>query len=77
MAISDPPDALSVDPASLTAKELRLAQESLWEWIQTAEAAPPETAPDDEVLEEARQQLNAIIAERRDLHSDEPAPRGG
>ena len=77
MSISEPPEAINVDPASLTAKELRLAQESLWEWIQTAEAAPLDTAPDDEVLEAARQQLNAIIAERRDLHSDEPAPRGG
>ena len=77
MSIPKPPDSLNIDPASLTAKELRLAQETLWEWIQAAEAAPPETAPDDELLESARQQLNAIIAERRDLHSDEPAPRGG
>ena len=77
MSVPNPPNALSADPASLTAKELRLAQESLWEWIQTAEAAPPESAPPDETLEAARQQLNAIIAERRDLHSDEPAPRGG
>lgn len=61
----------------MTAKELRLAQEALWEWIQTAEAATATDAPEGEVLDAARAQLNAIIAERRDLHSDEPAPRGG
>ena len=77
MSLPNPPDALHSDPASLTAKELRLAQEALWDWIQTAEAAPASEAPTDEVLDTARAQLNAIIAERRDLHSDEPAPRGG
>lgn len=77
MTLSDPPDALHADPASMNAKELRLAQEALWNWIQSAEVAPAIEAPDEEVLDAARAQLNTIITERRDLHSDEPAPRGG
>lgn len=77
MTLPDPPDVLRVDPAAMNAKELRLAQEALWDWIQSAEVAPATEAPDEEVLDTARAQLNAIIAERRDLHDDEPAPRGG
>ncbi len=61
----------------MNAKELRLAQEELWEWISNAESASYEDAPDDDLLDQARDALNEIIAERRNLHSDEPAPRGG
>ena len=77
MPLPKPPDALTAELAPLNAKQLRQAQESLWEWIQAAESAPLEDYPDDELLESARNKLAAIIAERRDLHSDEPAPRGG
>ena len=61
----------------MNAKELRLAQEELWEWISNAESASYDDAPDDDLLDQARDALNEIIAERRSLHSDEPAPRGG
>ena len=77
MPLPEPPESLTVDLSALTAKQLREAQEELWEWIQTAESASFADAPDDELLEAARDKLVAVIAERRDLHSDEPAPRGG
>ena len=75
--LPDPPNSLTVELSTLTAKQLREAQEELWEWIQAAESASLEDAPDDEVLEAAREKLVDVIAERRELHSDEPAPRGG
>ena len=75
--LPDPPNSLTAELSTLTAKQLREAQEELWEWIQAAESASLEDAPDDEVLEAAREKLVAVIAERRELHSDEPAPRGG
>ena len=61
----------------MNAKELRLAQEELWEWISNAESASYDDAPDDNLVDQARDALNEIIAERRTLHGDEPAPRGG
>ena len=77
MPLPDPPQSLTADLSALTAKQLREAQEELWEWIQAAESTSIEDAPDDELLETAREKLVEVIAERRDLHSDEPAPRGG
>ena len=77
MPLPDPPISLTAELSTLTAKQLREAQEELWEWIQAAESASLDDAPDDEVLEAAREKLVEVIAERRELHSDEPAPRGG
>lgn len=77
MPVPEAPPALHLDPATLPAKELRQAQEQLWEWLQAAETAALDDAPDDELVDAARAQLNAIIRERRDLHDDEPAPRSG
>ena len=77
MPLPDPPQSLTSDLSALTAKQLREAQEELWEWIQAAESTSLEDAPDDDLLETAREKLVEVIAERRDLHSDEPAPRGG
>lgn len=71
------PDSVQGDFTEMTAKELRLAQEEIWAWIESAESASLDDAPDDDLLEMARDALNEIIAERRTLHSDEPAPRGG
>jgi len=75
--LPDPPQSLTTNLSALTAKQLREAQEELWEWIQAAESTSLEDAPDDELIETAREKLVEVIAERRDLHSDEPAPRGG
>ena len=77
MSIQPPPDIIHADFASMNAKQLREAQEAIWTWISEAESAPFDDAPDDDVLDDARDALNEIIAERRSLHSDEPAPRGG
>ena len=77
MPLPDPPQSLTTDLSALTAKQLREAQEELWEWIQAAESTSLEDAPDDDLIETAREKLVEVIAERRDLHSDEPAPRGG
>ncbi len=54
-----------------------MAQEEIWSWISAAESADFDDAPDDELLDLAREALNEVIAERRALHGDEPAPRGG
>ncbi len=77
MPIPPPPNTIHADFTTFTAKQLREAQEEIWTWISEAESASYEDAPDDDVLDEARDALNEIITERRDLHGDEPAPRGG
>lgn len=77
MPLPSPPASIHADFTAMNAKELRLAQEEIWDWISVAESASFDDAPDDEVLDEARDALNEIIAERRTLHSDETAPRGG
>ena len=77
MPLPPPPVSIHADFTAMNAKELRLAQEEIWAWISAAESASFDEAPDDEVLDEVRDALNDIIAERRDLHGDETAPRGG
>ena len=77
MTLPSPPNAIHADFSSMNAKQLRLAQEEIWEWISQAESASYDDAPDDDVLDLARDALNEVIAERRALHGDEPAPRGG
>ena len=77
MPLPSLPDSIHADFSAMNAKQLRLAQEEIWEWISAAESASYDDAPDDDVLDEAREALNEVIAERRSLHGDEPAPRGG
>lgn len=77
MHLPSPPATIHADFSAMNAKELRLAQEEIWEWISAAETASFDDAPDDDVLDMAREALNDIIAERRALHGDETAPRGG
>ena len=77
MSIGPPPDIIDADFSTLTAKQLREAQETIWAWLSEAEASPSDDMPDDEVIDDARDALNEVIAERRSLHGDESAPRGG
>ena len=77
MPLPSPPASIYADFSSMNAKELRLAQEEIWAWIASAESASYDDAPDDEAVDCARDALNDIIAERRALHRDETAPRGG
>ena len=77
MPIPPLPDIVHSDFSSMNAKELRLAQEEIWAWIDSAASASFDDAPDDEAVDFARGTLNDIIAERRALHGDETAPRGG
>ena len=77
MPLPPPPASIHADFSAMNAKDLRLAQEEIWAWISVAESASFDDAPDDEMLDEARDALNDIIAERRALHGDETAPRGG
>ena len=77
MPIDPPPATIYSDFAALNAKQLRAAQEEIWAWISEAESAPYDDAPDDDLVDTAREALNEIIAERRMLHGDETAPRGG
>ncbi len=77
MPLPPPPDSIHGDFSAMNAKELRLTQEEIWDWISAAESASYDDAPDDDVLDMAREALNEVISERRSLHGDEPAPRGG
>ena len=75
--LPDPPDIDAMDPALMSAGELRVALEELWEWLEQAQMAPLAEAPDDELFEAVEAKMVEITRERRDRHSDEPAPRGG
>ena len=77
MPLPPPPASINADFSAMNAKQLRMAQEEIWEWISTAESASYDDAPDDDLLDSARDALNEVIAERRSLHGDETAPRGG
>ena len=66
-----------MDPALMSAGELRVALEDLWEWLEQAQMVPLAEAPDDELFEAVEAKMVEITRERRDRHSDEPAPRGG
>ena len=77
MPLPSPPASIHADFSAMNAKQLRLAQEEIWEWISSAESAPYDDSPEDDVLDMAREALNEVIAERRSLHGDETAPRGG
>lgn len=75
--LPDPPDIEAMDPALMNASELRVALEDLWGWLEQAQMAPLSEAPDDELFEAVEAKMVEITRERRDRHSDEPAPRGG
>ena len=75
--LPDPPDIDAMDPALMSAGELRVALEDLWEWMEQAQMAPLAEAPDDELFEAVEAKMVEITRERRDRHSDERAPRGG
>ena len=77
MPIDPPPKSICADFSTFTAKRLRAAQEEIWAWLSEAESAPYEHAPDEDLVDTARDALNEIISERRMLHGDETAPRGG
>ena len=76
-ALPDPPDIDAMDPSMMSAAELRVALEELWEWLEKAQMASLADAPDDDVFEAVEAMMVEITRERRDRHSDEPAPRGG
>ena len=75
--LPDPPDIDALDPTLMSAGELRVALEELWEWLEQAQMAPLADAPDDELFESVEAKMVEITRERRDRHSDETAPRGG
>ena len=49
--LPDPPDVDAMEPALMSAGELRVALEELWEWLEKAQMAPLSEAPDDDVYE--------------------------
>ena len=61
----------------LTPNNSAQPKKKVWAWISNAESVPYDDAPDDDLIDTAREALNEIIAERRMLHGDETAPRGG
>lgn len=78
MAIPDPPDVSSFEPAMMTASELTTELEKLFHWLELVEAEEDGAARlSEQQVETVRNAANELLAERRDRHSDETAPRGG
>ena len=74
MAINEypaPPHYPLINTQMMTAKELRVTLEDLWDWVHDAEMAHEDVAPDDQLILEVRQQMGVIISERVERHSDE------
>ena len=78
MATPEPPDVSGLDPAMMTASELQVRLEELFGWLELVEAEE-EGVPElsEQQVEEVRDAANELLAERRERHSDESAPRGG
>lgn len=80
LTLPEPPDVSSLDPSMMTALELRSGLESLFGWLQTAEALPDNSLKqqvDENTVQEVRDAANRLLLEQRERHSDEIAPRGG
>jgi hypothetical protein len=77
MTFPDPPDIDATTPRMMTAMELRRNLETVFDWLHMAEAAPEGEAPPFKVVQQVRDTANRLLAERRERHSDETAPRGG
>ncbi len=76
--IPEPPDITSLQPRMMTAAELERELERLFDWIHAVEASPEHVFLRlEESVESIRNTANELLAERRDRHSDEHAPRGG
>ena len=66
-----PPHYPLINTQMMTAKELRVTLEDLWDWVHDAEMAHEDVAPGDQLILEVRQQMGVIISERVERHSDE------
>ena len=75
--ISEPPAFDGVEPRMLSARELREALETLFDWLGAAEQMPEGRAPGDATVQQVRDTANAMLAERRLRQSDETARKGG
>ena len=67
-----PPDIGDIDTRMMTARQLREVLDEIWEWVHKAEMADEADAPSDGTIQELRQLMARIIAERVERHSDEP-----
>ncbi len=67
-----PPDIKDIDTQMMTARELREVLDEVWAWVHKAEMAHEADAPSDHLIQELRQLMATIIAERVERHSDEP-----
>ena len=77
MTFPDPPEIDASVPRMMTATELRQNLERAFDWLHMVEAAPDGQAPPFQVIQQVRDIANLLLAERRERHSDETAPRGG
>ena len=71
------PDISALEPGMMSARELREKLEELFNWLQQAELARPGEQAAVEDVARVRDAANRLLQERRQRHSDEPAPRGG
>lgn len=60
----EPPRSLDVDPAGLSLPELISLHEELGRWLEDALAAPPETAPDDDLYGRVHEAIAVLSRER-------------
>ena len=74
--IPDPKTYKNIVPKMLSARELRETIETLFDWLNKAEQLTAEQISDhDELIEEIRNTVNIMLAERRLRHSDSPSSR--
>ncbi|MAZ13931.1 MAG: hypothetical protein CL754_02140 [Chloroflexi bacterium] len=66
-----PPDFGEIDARMMTARELREVLNEIWAWVHRAEMAHEADAPSELLIQELRELMATIIAERVERHSDE------
>ena len=66
-----PPDFGEIDARMMPARDLREGLNEIWAWVHRAEMAHEADAPSEHLVQELRELMATIIAERVERHSDE------
>ena len=74
--LPEPPAMGDMEPASMTAKELRQAAERLWSWLEKAQSANETTNSEERSIDRVTAAFNEITRERRRRHREEFPMRG-
>ena len=74
--LPEPPSVDNIEPANMTAAELRDKAEQLSAWLEHAQGVREITDEEDALIDEVTEAFNVVTRERRNRHSEEFPQRG-